>query len=368
MAPFLQSNIRHINIRDGVLYPDFFVAVKDHCPNLESMRLAAPYQDVHSQGMTLLNSTFLDFIHHYPHLTIFSAQKNLYNHLDSASALQAIASCHNLQTVDLPPLTVDLIPVIKALDSKSFSRVQNLGVTAEEPCLEHLSVFFNEIEIFNLTVLGKSDTVLCSCTKFDLISDVRIKFDQNDSATIKGSDLLFLAKHCPGLAALDISEESADPLPKAIDITDETIEALAEARPELLALTLFFAGTTLTEKSIISLGAICPEISHIQIPADISFERLVDAMEWMEFREMDSLCLSQGRWQDSEVDLHELAHEVLEIAPQLRVFQYGPSEEFTKAVQDKLWARLEFRRERRLERPGSFSPGCEDESDYDSDI
>ena len=43
LKPFLQSNIRSINVDDGVLCPEFFVAIKNRCPKVISMDLRASY-------------------------------------------------------------------------------------------------------------------------------------------------------------------------------------------------------------------------------------------------------------------------------------------------------------------------------------
>ena len=275
----------------------------------------------------------MDCIYRYPCLTSFTAERSLFDDVNSTSALRALAACYNLEAVHLPPLTVDSIPIIKKLDSRSFERVWSLTLVAEEQCLEALSEFFNELQVLRLTVLGQSDTALRFCTNFDTITDLSVSFDDNDSAIIEGSDLSFLAERCSELSVLNISNTDLDWCPEAIGITDETIEDVAKAVPELFSISLFIDGMSLTERSLIALGTNCPKISAIDLqPTDICFANLCADVSKIVFPSLIALMLYQSIWQGSSEHIKDLADSFLSAAPQLSIFYCNASAEFGRAM------------------------------------
>lgn len=164
--------------------------------------------------------------------------------------------------------------------------------------------------------------------------------------TISARQLLSLARSNPKLHTLEIPqnpENNDNTLPIVDDIDDGIFEQIAKSLPRLMEFCLRFPAHGLTEKSVLSLGQHCPELTKCYLTADTHYARLLEGTQPGMWSKLTSLQLNRAvdRDDDEAVDLtdtltggrpDEIARQLTDLMPALKSAAFRPDRRFDELV------------------------------------
>ena len=220
-------------------------------------------------------------------LRAFAEMKNLkilylddgFRELCSAGMLETLGTLPQLEELRLPKIPEDSMSAfLEKPNQHSFPGLKQLYVGASARTLELVHQMvpgIGTIGVFN-EHLGTTDNVLSALSRFQQLTRVLVRLSWG--STIRNTELLQLARGCPGLTNVQIGFGGWFELPFGIGITDDLLDNLARSLPNIHQLTLTFRSDTRPGliRTLQTLGRHCPQLKKLELSCTSDWELLSD--------------------------------------------------------------------------------------------
>ena len=223
----------------------------------------------------LLKESLITFLHYMKDLQRLQLSRAISRYW-SPACFKIIANRQAMRSLQLPYiLDIDVAELPHFEPGTLLSNLKSLTTCISESALDLLVPHLRHVSDLILTISTISFRVLdiVACIPALEFLDLHIPYG---SGNIHGRDLIRLAKNCPRMHYLGLGSTFSDsglPRPEFVDVTDTTIEVLADRLRGLSCLHLDLPGATITELSFISLAKYCEESKLAQVQSKLQEEQ-----------------------------------------------------------------------------------------------
>ena len=294
------------------------------CPRLE--RLVLDY-DIHKKWNTS-DSVFIENLEAARYLNHLEIKPRIGSECGwSSKVLGGVARHPNITTLKLPSIADEWWNDLERLPrQKLFQKVKTFSAELTDTGMQMLSRYIREqVTSLNVSLLPYSTRAVGIAARMPLLTTLVPNFSPD--CVMKAEDLMMLGDDCKHLRYLYVGREDCcyTNYPRGKDITDTTIEYIAARLPKLIVFQFYIQDSTLTEESLISLGAHCKSLEIVYLTAKVSFNELVRKTQPNHFPALGLVSLTQVGSLPPCDDPRTTASLFSERAPALSVFNFDES-------------------------------------------
>ena len=193
----------------------------------------------------------------------------------SPEVFLALAKNRHIQSLTVPPILSDWTLSLQGFPTGTlFRKMHRVTASIDEAGLARLAPHFRDVVKLDLKVQGPSLRLIATVANLTALLFLRLSFNGcTGTGTIRSEDLTLLARNCRGLFFLHILGNDHI---TSLDLNDTIMDSIALNLPNLSSLELHLLGTSLTEKTLLSLGRRCLELKNCSICARVSYEDLFE--------------------------------------------------------------------------------------------